>query len=226
MSFILDALRKSDTERQQQAAPGLATTVQRTQGGKPSIWIPLLTAVLILNAAVLTWFLLTDAGETTAEPTAAAATPATPAATADTRSLREEVEPKPDTMAPAAAATPPPAAREPVVAVAQEPAPPIGRDAAAAVIAATPEQPDANTDTIRPGLPGFQQLLAGGIISVSPLHLDIHVFAGEPSKRFVFINMAKYREGDRLTEGPVLEEITDDGVILNHQGNRFTLERN
>lgn len=224
MSFILDALRKSDTERQQQAAPGLATTVQRTQGGKPSIWIPLLTAVLILNAAVLTWFLLTDADDTTANPAAAAAPPATPAAKAATRSLRDEVEPTPDTMVRAPAATPPPAAREPVVAVAPEPAPPIGRDAAPAVIAATPEQPD--TDTIRAGLPGFEQLLAGGIISVSPLHLDIHVFAGEPSKRFVFINMTKYREGDRLTEGPVLEEITDDGVILNHQGNRFTLERN
>jgi hypothetical protein len=38
--------------------------------------------------------------------------------------------------------------------------------------------------------------------------------------------MSKYREGERLSEGPVVEEITSTGAILNQQGNRFTLERN
>jgi len=224
MSFILDALRKSDTERQQQAAPGLATTVQRTHDSKSSIWIPLLTVVLILNAAVFAWFFLTDADGTTDNQLAASALPATPAAPADTRSLRREAQPKADVTAPAAVVPPPPTVSEPVVAVAPATAPTLNRDTPPAMTAATPEPPE--TDTIRPTLPRFEQLLAGGIISVQPLHLDIHVYAGEPSKRFVFINMNKYREGEHLTEGPVVEEITSDGVILNHQGNRFTLERN
>jgi general secretion pathway protein B len=80
-------------------------------------------------------------------------------------------------------------------------------------------------DTVRPALPTLEQLQAGGIISVAPLHLDIHVFHAEPAQRFVFINMKKYREGERLTEGPIVEEITNDGVVLNHRGSRFTLDR-
>ena len=75
-------------------------------------------------------------------------------------------------------------------------------------------------------MPSFEQLVLGGIIATPPLHLDMHVFAGERDKRFVFINMSKYREGEALKEGPVLEEITGTGVVLSHQGNRFTLERN
>ncbi|MBT8441007.1 MAG: general secretion pathway protein GspB, partial [Gammaproteobacteria bacterium] len=79
---------------------------------------------------------------------------------------------------------------------------------------------------IQPSLPSFEQLLVAGILSMPQLRLDMHVYAGEPKKRFVFINMNKYREGERLSEGPVVEEITSTGAVLNHQGNRFTLERN
>ena len=53
MSFILDALRKSDSERQQQVAPGLATTPQRKSKPRQKCWVPLLIIVLILNVAVI-----------------------------------------------------------------------------------------------------------------------------------------------------------------------------
>ena len=76
------------------------------------------------------------------------------------------------------------------------------------------------------GLPSLAELQATGRVRVAPLHLDIHVFSYVPSERFVFINMNKYSEGDRLKEGPVVEEITPDGAILEHQGQRFLLPRN
>ena len=130
--------------------------------------------------------------------------------------MRSEAQPKADVTAPAAVAHRLTTVREPVVAVAPAAAPTVNRDTPPALTAAPPEPPD--TGAIRPTLPRFEQLLAGGIISVQPLHLDIHVYAGEPSKRFVFINMNKYREGEHLTEGPVVEEITNDGVILKSPG--------
>ena len=37
--------------------------------------------------------------------------------------------------------------------------------------------------------------------------------------------MSKYREKDRLAEGPSLEEITRDGVVLDYRGTRFVLPR-
>ena len=53
------------------------------------------------------------------------------------------------------------------------------------------------------------------------LQLDVHVYDRQPGRRFVLLNLHKYREGERLREGPLLEEITPDGVILSFQGERF-----
>jgi hypothetical protein len=47
----------------------------------------------------------------------------------------------------------------------------------------------------------------------------------ELADRFVFINMNKHREGARIEAGPVIKEITPDGVILQHQGQTFLLPR-
>lgn len=60
---------------------------------------------------------------------------------------------------------------------------------------------------------------------MTDLHLDIHVFGDSPSDRFVFINMAKHRENSQLSSGPVVREITPDGVILEHEGTTFLLPR-
>jgi len=38
--------------------------------------------------------------------------------------------------------------------------------------------------------------------------------------------MRKYHEGARLQEGPTIERIRRDGVVLNSQGLRFLLPRN
>ena len=46
-----------------------------------------------------------------------------------------------------------------------------------------------------------------------------------PAERFVFINMRKYGEGAQLPEGPRVEEITQDGVVLSQAGQRFALSR-
>ncbi|MFQ5633870.1 MAG: general secretion pathway protein GspB [Gammaproteobacteria bacterium] len=218
MSFILDALRKSDTERRQQAGPALATTTRHAPQARHGIWVPLLILLLTVNAAIVAWRFLRDANE---PPSASPITQADDDPQPGVRSLRDEVEAAPvrDDGARGVPSEPPPAdATKPPVSA---PAVPVD---AAAPMAAAPADP--SPDTMRDALPNFEQLRVGGIISTPPLHLDIHVFANDPSQRFVFINMNKYRERDRMSEGPVVEEITDDGVILTHQGIRFTLDRN
>ena len=74
-------------------------------------------------------------------------------------------------------------------------------------------------------LPSISELNLSGPQALPELHLDVHVFATKPSERFVYINMRKYREGATLEEGPLLERIRRDGVILNFQGVRFVLPR-
>ena len=56
------------------------------------------------------------------------------------------------------------------------------------------------------------------------LRLDVHVFASQPAERFVLINMKRYYQGQQLQEGPRLDEITADGVILSFRGERFRLQ--
>ena len=51
------------------------------------------------------------------------------------------------------------------------------------------------------------------------------MFSEVPEDRFVFINMSKQREKSQLSEGPIVEEITPEGVILEYSGTRFLLSR-
>ncbi len=60
---------------------------------------------------------------------------------------------------------------------------------------------------------------------IPSLHLDIHVYSDDPGSRFVFVNMRKYREGDRVDDGLHVERITVDGAVLVHRGRRFLLPR-
>ena len=74
-------------------------------------------------------------------------------------------------------------------------------------------------------LPTVHEVRANGTLNLPELHVDIHVFSEAAGDRFVFINMAKYNEGSRLSEGPVVEEITPDGVVLSMNGTTFLLPR-
>ena len=73
-------------------------------------------------------------------------------------------------------------------------------------------------------LPTLRELQASGR-SIPDMHLDIHVNAPKQADRFIFVNMRKYVEGQTLNEGPTVERINADGVILNQQGLRFLLPR-
>jgi general secretion pathway protein B len=74
-------------------------------------------------------------------------------------------------------------------------------------------------------LPTIHELQANGTLELPEMHVDIHVYSENPEDRFVFINMAKFKEGAQLAEGPVVEEITPDGVVLSHNGTSFLLPR-
>lgn len=212
MSFILDALRKSETERQQKSAPGLADSHYRRSNTGRNIWIPLLVIVLAANAVILAFVMNRDTSE--AEVAVANTEPARGPvllANPEVRPLAREVPGKKATPGSVADSTGASGRTEPVV-----------------------MQMDTNTladpggvesGGIQEGLPSLQQLVASGQMSVEPLHLDIHVYAEAQAGRFVFINMKKYREGEFLTEGPRIEEITRTGVILGYRGDRFTLDR-
>ena len=83
---------------------------------------------------------------------------------------------------------------------------------------------DAKDDNVEV-LPSINEINLTGAQALPELHLDVHVFATKPADRFVYINMRKYHEGGVLQEGPIVERIRRDGVVLNYHGLRFVLPR-
>jgi len=259
MSFILDALRKSEHARQRETGPGLAEIPVAPSRPKKNLWATAAVALLLVNLLAVGVLLLrraqqdeapvaavttapTSAGTAAAPvaqpPTAApvpgpvtqgAAPPrAAPADAAGGRNpLADEVgagsaEPSLQAAAAAVPDGPPAVTRQGstrpgsvVYAPALEAEDPPYEAPARAV------QPSQAPATTAPAMPGADEVIARG--GVPPLHLDLHVYASQPQQRFVFVNSRKYREGDTLTEGPVVEEITPDGAILNFRGSRFRL---
>lgn len=226
MSFILDALRKSDAERQRAVAPGLADVRYAARRSRRNIWLPILVAVLAANVVFMgvQWF-----SRGGVRPAVELAAPSPSAA----------VQPL---SAPAAAAAPVPAANiRPLAREAEFGEPPLepymDREFAAGPVPqdetkesteqAPSTQPAAAPSRILPNndLPTAEQLIGSGTLNIPMLNLDLHVYSEAVTSRFVVINTRKYREGGQLTEGPTVESITRDGVILTSQGRRFTLAR-
>ena len=233
MSFILDALKKSENERQRTVGPSLADAPIRTQQTDRPWWAVAVAGLLVGNLAVLLYVLLRndDTPEpATSPPPAVTAAPAPvysapppaqrarpvapPITDPSVRSLAEE--------AGASATQGEDFGTTDQSAGYEEPMPP------APAMARTAEPAASRPVELRGGsgevLPNASALIASGT-SLPDLRLDIHVYSNTPAERFVFINMRKYTEGQTTTEGPSIERITPDGAILNQQGLRFVLPR-
>lgn len=250
MSFILDALKKSENERQRTVGPSLADAPTRRYQPERPWWVVAVAALLIINIGVLAFVLMRKSdvpAQTPIATPAAAPVPVqapTPAATAPAarqqaptspavRSLAEEAGTPADGYyegAPGAVSPEEMAAHPDLAAAANVPGgPPIVQPVnppAVAPLSARAAQEarnaaHANFDEV---LPTANALAASGT-SIPEMRLDIHVYSNNPAERFVFINMRKYTEGQTLTEGPALERITPEGAVLNQRGLRFLLPR-
>jgi general secretion pathway protein B len=240
MSFILDALKKSELERQRQAIPGLMESAMVQNSRRFPLWAVTLVALLGINLLVLLYVLTrTGAPGAAGSHSAGGQLPAAAAAPTAERqpSASEHFSPLDDApvYAPEIPAADQPAGGTPLDAggkiAAHEthtnhPAP--AAAGTAQVRSAHRGDPLLTDDEYRAGeeaLPSISEINLTGQQALPDLHLDVHVYATKPVDRFVYINMRKYREGATLAEGPVLERIRRDGVVLDFQGLRFVLPR-
>lgn len=60
-------------------------------------------------------------------------------------------------------------------------------------------------------------------VTVPALTVNAHVWTQDPSRRFVLLNMQRFRDGDRVQDGLQLVTILPEGVELDWQGTRFRL---
>jgi general secretion pathway protein B len=269
MSFILDALRKSEHERQRQTGPALVEVAVAPAKPRSNVWATVAIALLLVNLIAVGVFLIRKASRApvAATPVATspapqqpppAATTAAPAQVTLTQTAPAAAPTPPPMLQPASTPEPqlqsshnpledemqagPPAADPELVAEASAaPAgPPAVRQAppkrGSVVYESLPEAatlgtqqysaappPSGNAASSGPKLPTADELAGSG--GVPALSLDLHVYSTKPAERMAFINAHKYREGDQLQEGPVVRQITPEGVILEMNGRKFLLSR-
>ena len=200
MSFILDALKKSEAERLRKDAPGFSDVPGTAREKSASHWIWIVVALIGINIVVLVViFMRPDhlQNPVASQPIA--------------ESTLESPSVSPSELASAASFP------ETVVEAKPAQAPQNGE--------AVPAVASYETQQITESYATFNDLRAQGLLQLPDMHLDIHVYSSEPADRFVFVNMTKYKERATLDEGPVVTEITPDGVILEYRGTGFLLPR-
>jgi general secretion pathway protein B len=238
MSFILDALKKSESERQRQAGPALFEVKVAPPRHRIAPWAAALAALLAVNLGVVGWMLIRDRSAHDSAAVHEQTSLAAPTAAAS--GARAAAQPGPATVArsgppsePAVegTASPQEASASPVAVHSggssnadSNPA-----DYAAAVEPAQGTPIPGGGSFVAPetegGLPTYEQAAAAPGADIPSLRLDLHVYAERPDQRFVFLNMVKLREGESLPQGVKVDRITPDGVVLSYRGEKFVLRR-
>lgn len=224
MSYILDALRKSETERRQGKVPDLGQQVQlihrpKKKGGlSATVWVAL---ALLVNAAVIGVVFWPERGLVAVQTGQQIPSPAS-------SETREESNPVASDMAPEPAmeATP----DDPVAETGDVEEPePLSVPTPQVVEKPTIIVPSVSARDDDPVLPETEssgrvphlvELPLSFQKSIPDLTFNSHLYSSDPSSSRVMINDNYLRAGDRFG-GLTVERITEDGVVLSKQGQSF-----
>lgn len=218
MSYILDALKKADAERERAAVPGLHTEATPLADDALPKTLSVTTlavgvAALALAAlGVMGWQLWQHAAPPAATPAPVPAPPSSP---------------------PPMMMTPPmqPPASQPMSAPPQaQPSPPLATDS---VKQSPPQQPVASRPSstpksTTPATTGTPILRLNELPEEVRRTLPNMVFGGAmysdvPSKRMLIINGGVFHEGDQPMPGLSLDEIRLKSAVFSYQGQRFSV---
>jgi general secretion pathway protein B len=211
MSYILDALKKADAQRQRESMPGLHAKPVRIVFARAAahnargLWPWAMAAALGVAAAWWLWpgkALVQDRTESRIDATAPAApVPPAPAAPnqADLASARVDAPAPPDAASPPArSATPQKAA------TAKEPARAARKPAAAASLPEESSAPVAPPDVPR-------------------LQVSGSSYSENPAYRMLILNGRMYREGEEVAPDLLLEQIRPKSAQMKYRGQRYTI---
>lgn len=54
-----------------------------------------------------------------------------------------------------------------------------------------------------------------------PIGISGHLYSSIPGRSFLLVDGRRYREGERLPQGPAIESIDEAGAVLDYRGERF-----
>jgi general secretion pathway protein B len=218
MSYILEALKKAQAERQLGNSPTLhAPTLQSGDNAtparfsKPMLWAVLGMAVVIGVLLVLVWRPSAPAVAVATPPVAAASVPAPVAAlTAATAApvvptpLPAPVADLPQSVANLARAA------APDQAAAQQPAAPAAAAAKPAAVTASDEPVVNLRDLPEP----IQR-------SIPPVTVGGYIYSKNPADRLLLVDKVLRHEGEEVAPGLLLEKLQPKEAVFNFKGYRY-----
>jgi general secretion pathway protein B len=240
MSYILDALRKSDQQRQRGAPPTLLAVQATAVAPKQPALLAygLLAAVLVGAGIVIGWLRPWQPEQVApgrAESVAAKpleSTPRQPAPAPSEMAPQPKPEPKLQSATRPAQAAPAPSEMAPqpkpeltARAKPETDGPPREADAAAPRGTAAPERP---VDSAAADAAGVQTVISMAELPLSvrqelpAMTISVHAYSANPGSRLVGIDNRILREGEYVIPGLKLEQITPDGMIFGYKGYRFS----
>lgn len=237
MSLILEALRKSEAERQREGTPSVAMELPpapaRGTGATPG-WVWPTLAIVVAGAILAGWWGMhagkgdpaTDAVADAAPIAASAVEHPAPHAAPAPSTPAMPLAPEPQTAQPPAPPADPIAATTSVPAQAPSPAPTPAPAPAPHSVAQTPPPVAPIPAAPAPAAPAVAAsaedtedappISATGLPAVK---LSMHMWDSDPGKRFVILDGQRMGEGDR-SGGLQVIAIRRDGVIVERNGIR------
>ena len=226
MSYILEALRRAEAQRQRGAVPGLHAQAASTALADQALarhaharrpwhlaWI-FAASLLLLIAGVWGGWLWTSR----LAPTVGAAQPFAVAPAADIVTPARAVEP-----APALAAGGALAASAVSLSPSLRPSPVVAAPSVASALVVSPLAASASVPASVPRLPTLAELPEALRRELPALGLGGSVYAEQASQRMVIINGQVFHEGDRVAPELLLQQIRLRSVLLDYRGQRFEL---
>lgn len=239
MSYILEALRKAESDRLSGAAPIIGAPVERflaPEAPRRKRW--LWAAVPLTAAAIgaLVWF-TTGQEQEAAQPAPVIAQidppAAMPAPATDPLPSPPAVA-APQTSAPVKKlAAPERAASRPVekktASAREEAGPAPERKAASTVITPAPKTivaerkpaPPPQATPVHETLPFLHELPAQVQREIPQFSIGGYLYSGNKADRSLLINRRLLHEGDQIAPGLVIEEMRPQEMVLNYRGTRY-----
>jgi len=253
MSFILNALRKSEQERQSLQPDTVTDRIilhqPQQNRGKSAKFFAFLILGNVLIIACIVWFVRnasTPAPDTTAQAIskplsaqetkvkfnviAKSAQPERPAQKAEskTSSIAEWVEEqKPE---PAPLPIKPVITKKPAADAIKQPAiankSGLPKQLTPAIATAVKVKPDVpETIPVIKDIPFLSDLPFEFRQTIPKFNINVFVYSQHPEERFIMIDMVKYKPGQQIKEAMVLKEIRPDSLVIVYQDRAFQIER-
>lgn len=225
MSYILDALRRADSERERGAVPSihsppvppLADDPKPQRGGQSVVLVGVIVVLLLALAGLLAWHLMSgkEPVQVTAPPVPIAEPPVAQVAPSPA------AVPAPVPAPPVQPPVPPPQAQAPMGAAPILSVPPRPAPAPRVAISATPALPPAPTAEADTRIYTLGELPANIQRDLPKLVIGGAMYSETPANRMLIINSQVFHEGDKLTPDLVLQEIRLKSAVLKYKGYRY-----